>query len=264
MKIKQKLLTVNKRLFGFFITIKQLFPFFKQDADIEVFRVCATMFCSKFLNMIVMFIPLKLLFVLSGSKNIDFLEQIEMKVGRSTYITTMMMIVIVLYLINTWVQIYKGKLINRQQKRIVKKPYQFNGKPLSTRIVIRTYAAYCQIIADVILTVLITALMFIINVHYALYFTAVTSVYFIIIEYWAFSNHETRLLNKLNIDKKQFIHALSSIFYLVLFIGIVFVVLSTEIHILLAILILLLDRLVNGALKTFFSSQLIIRQHYLS
>ncbi|WP_041394457.1 hypothetical protein [Photobacterium profundum] len=263
MKIKQKLLTVNKRLFGFFTIIKQLFPFFRQEVDIQVLRVCLMMFGGKFLNMVVMFIPLKLLFVLSGSKNIHFLEQIELKLGRTTYIGLMIALVTVLYLFNTALQIYKGKLLNKQKQRITHKNYEFNGKSLPYKTILRTYAAYCQIIADAFLAILITGLMFLLNVQYALYFAAVTGVYFIFIEYWAFSNYETRLLNKLSIDKKQFINAFSSIFYLVMFIGIIFVVLSTNIHILVAILMLLLVRLANGALKTFFSSQLTIRHHYL-
>ena len=209
-------------------------------------------------------IPLKLLFVLSGSKNISFLEQVEVELGRNTYIGIMIAIVIVLYLFNTALQVYKGKLVNKQKQSIANKAYELNGKTISYKVVHRTYATYCQIIADVFLVALIIALLFVINVQYAIYFSVVTSIYFIIVEYWAFSEHETRLLKKLNIDKKQFIHAFSSLFYLVMFVGIAFVVLISHIHVLVAILMLLLARLANGSLKAFFSSQLSIRYHYLA
>ncbi|MGR5142813.1 hypothetical protein ACQKPX_14145 [Photobacterium sp. DNB23_23_1] len=214
--------------------------------------------------MVVMFIPLKLLFVLSGTKNIAALENIESTIGRNTYVILMIALVVFLYLFNTALQVYKGKIINNELKNIEVKAFNVKGKSIPYKVINRTFPTYCQVLSDIMLVVFITALFFIVNLSYALYFSCVTGLYFIIVEYWAFSDHETRLLRKLHINNKQFIHAFSGLFYLVMFIGIAIVVLVSQLNVLIAIMMLLLARLANGSLKSFFIGQLSLRFNYLS
>jgi len=253
----------NQRAADFFISLPQLYVMFKKQTKVEVKKISILVFVSKFISMIVLFMPLKILFVLSGSKNIQFLQNIENNIGRDVYIGAMIAIISVLFLLNVVLQIYKVKLVNRQVAMIDKKEYEFRGMGKSYKVIVKTYASFCQVLADMLLLLLVGSILFMLNVQYGIFYLAAVFVYGVVIEQWAFPTHQTRLMKKLNIDSKQFIQVTSTLFYLILFMGIIAVVLSADIAIIIAILMLILVRLGNGALTSFFSCQIKLRQHYL-
>jgi hypothetical protein len=251
------------RTIAFFNVLPALYRCFKVDAKIEVVKIVTLVFLSKFINMVVMFLPLKVLFLLSGSKNISFLYDIETKIGRNAYIGSMIAILSILYILNIILQIYKAKLVNRQPTRISKQNYTFGNIVKPYKVVCSTYAPFCQILADMLLVCFVATILFLINFYYALFFVLVVIMHSIVIEQWAFSNHQTNFMLKLKIDSKQFIYITSILLYLIFFIGIVAVVLNTNMGLIAAVLMLVLARLGNSALKSFFSCQIKLRQHFL-
>jgi len=253
----------NQRTADFFRALPQLYMMFKKQTKVEVIKISVLVFLSKFINMIVMFMPLKILFVLSGSKNIPFFQDIENNIGRDVYIGGMIAIITVLYFINVVLQVYKEKLVKRQTVMIEKKKYEFRGMETSHKVISETYASFCQVLGDMLLILLVATVLFLLNVHYAIFYLSVILVYAAIIEQWAFPLHQTNLMKKLNIDSKLFIQVTGILLYLILFLGIIAVVLNTDMVVIVAILMLILVRLGNGALKSFFSCQIKLRQHYL-
>lgn len=253
----------NQRAADFFKSVPQLYIMFKKQTRIELLKISFLAFSGKFINMIVMFMPLKVLFVLSGSKNIQFLQDIENSIGRDVYIAGMISIISILYFLNIVLQIYEVKLINRQESGIDKKEYKFRGQAKSFKVISKTYAPFCQVLASLFLILIISIILFVLNVQFAIFYLSVIFVYGVIMEQWAFQTHKTKLMKKLNIDSKQFIKITGILLYLILFMGIIVVVLNTDMVVIVAILMLILVRLGNGALKSFFSCQIKLRHHYL-
>jgi len=250
---------------------------FKKQTKVEVVRISVFVFLSKFINMIVLFLPLKILFVLSGindmqpvedieiegSQNILSLQGIENTIGRDVYIGSMIGIIAALFVLNVVLQIYKVKLLNRQATLIEKKKYEFRGLEKSHQVILKTYAPFCQLLGDILLILTILIILFLLNIHYALFYLGVIFIYGVIVEQWAFPAHQTKLMKKLGIGSKEFINVTDILIFLILFMGIVAVVLNTDMVVIIAILMLILVRLGNGALKSFFSCQIKLRQNYL-
>jgi hypothetical protein len=236
---------------------------FKKQTKIDIIKISILIFLTKFINMIVMFLPLKILFVLSGSKNISFLYDIENYLGRDFYIGIILAIVIVLYLLNVVLQIYQTRLVKSQKIIIDKKKYEIRGMEKSHEVISKTYLSFCQVLAGIMLVMLVFTALLLLNIHYAIFYLSVVTVYFVILEQWAFPIHQTKLMKKLNIDSKIFIHVTGVLLYLILFLGLMVVVLNEDVTILIAVLIIILVRLGNGALSSFFSSQVSLRKHYL-
>jgi len=247
----------------FFRLLPQLYMMFKKQAKLEIIKISILVFLTKFINMIVMFLPLKVLFLLSGSKNISFFYDIEKRIGRDFYIGTIIAIVIVLYLLNVVLQIYKTRIVKRQKIMIEKNKYEFRGMVKSHKVISKTYVSFCQVLGDIMLVLFVFIALLLLNVHYAIFYSSMVLVYFVILEQWAFPIHQTKLMEKLNIDAKIFIHVTGVLLYLMLFLGLIVVVLTEDMTILIAVLIIILVRLGHGALNSFFSSQINLRKHYL-
>ncbi|MFM2629153.1 hypothetical protein AAFX20_17130 [Vibrio chagasii] len=252
----------NKRTVDFFRAIPHLFKMFREQADIPVVKIALLVFCNKFINMIVMFMPLKMLFVLSGAKNISILHEMETSLGREVYIGGMLVIISILYFFSVVVSIYQIKLVNSQKAKLNKKNYYFKSevKPKST--IAQTYPLFCQIVADFILIGVVLAVLLYVNFYYALYYLFVVIAYGVIVEQWAFSTHQSKFMSKLGIDSKQFIKISGVFVFFLSFIGILAVVLNMNIAVIIAVLMLILVRLANSALKSFFNCQIKLRIHF--
>ncbi|MDP2490255.1 hypothetical protein Q8W38_12980 [Vibrio splendidus] len=253
----------NKRTIDFFRAIPSLFKMFREQTDIPVVKIALLVFCSKFINMIVMFIPLKMLFVLSGSKNIAVLHEMETSLGRDVYIGGMLVIIAILYFFSVVVSVYQIKLVNSQRSKIESKDYYFRSELKSKTVITQTYPLFCQILADFLLIGAVIIVLFIVNIYYALYYFAVVMIYTIIVEQWAFSTHQSKLMNRLGIDSKQFIKISGVFIFFLSFVGILAIVLNMNIAVIIAVLMLILVRLANSALKSFFNCQIKLRTHFI-
>lgn len=213
--------------------------------------------------MAVMFMPLKLLFVLTGSKNIELLTKLEESIGRNNYIALIMFVLLVLYMFNAFLQVYRAKLVNSQRHSIQEKSYYHSDSVLSSDIIKKTYPAFCQVIADMAIIFIVCVVLFIADSLLALFYVIVMCLFSLIYEQWVFSKHETKLMKKLDVDKKIFIQSMSMIMFLVLFLGLILVVLNTGMSALKAILILLLMRLANSSFKSYLSCHIKLRECFL-
>lgn len=253
----------NKRTVDFFRAIPGLFRMFREQTDIPFIKISLLVFSSKFINMIVMFMPLKMLFVLSGSKNISFLHEMEQNLGRDVYIGGMLGIISILYFFNIILSVYQIKLVNKQKNNIEIKSYFFNDEIKPHSVILKIYGPFCQILADFLLIGTVITVLFFVNTYFALYYLFVVFIYTIIVEQWAFSTHESKLMGKLGIDSKQFIRIAGVLIFFLSFVGILAVVLNLDISVIFAVLMLILIRLSNGALKSLFYCQIKIRTHFI-
>jgi hypothetical protein len=158
--------------------------------------------------------------------------------------------------------LYKAKLISSQKTKIERKGYFFNKEPKSYKVIEKTYLPFCLAITDCLLVLLVLLLTMFLNWHYGIYLLFMVFGFTVAMEQWAFSVYQTNLMKKLKIDSKQLIDIAAILLYLVMFLGLIVVVLNTNIALILAILIFLLVRLANGALKSFFIAQIKLRKFY--
>ena len=253
----------NQRTVDFFRSLPELYAMFKQQTKLSVIRIATLIFLTKFINMVVMFMPFKILLLLTGFGNISFLQNIENSIGREVYIGIMIVIIASLFFLNLVFHIHQARLVKMQKLAIEKKKYEFRGMQKSYKVISSTFEPFCRVIGDIFLVLLVATILLLVNVVYALFYISMVLIYIVISEQWVFANHQTRLLKKLKIDSKLFIRITGILFFLIFFLGIIALVLKTDMLILLTILMLLLVRLGNGALQSFFSSQIKLRQHYL-
>jgi hypothetical protein len=210
-----------------------------------------------------MFIPLKILFLLSGSKNITFLQNIEDYFGRQYYIGGMVMIIIILFILNVITQIKKSKLVRLQSDNIEKKIYLFRGVNKSHKVITKTYGSFCQLLGDIFLFFSVGFALFFIDVYFAIFYIGVFVIYLFVMERWAFPSKSGAGEVRAAVDSKLFIRVSGSLGFLCLFLGLVILVLNTDIILIVAVLILILVKLGNGALMSFFKCQIKIRDNYL-
>ncbi|HEQ3516663.1 TPA: hypothetical protein VGT23_003370 [Vibrio cholerae] len=240
-----------------------LINFFQVQTKVEYIKIAVNIFLGKFINMAVMFMPLKLLFVLTGTKNIEILAKIESAIGRGYYIGFILVTLFILYVSNIILQIYRVKLVRLQSGNIEDKDYVFYDKLVSSNLVKATYPSYCQVLGDFTIILVVLLCLFSLHAYFSIYFLSVILFFSLVYEQWVFSSHETNLMKKLGIDKKSFIQVMSMMMFLVLFIGLILVVLTTEVGVIKAILLLLLVRLANSSFKSYLSCHMKLRECYL-
>lgn len=236
--------------------------FFHHQTHIEYLKVSVNAFLGKFINMITMFMPLKLLFVISGAKNIEVLASIEQKIGRSYYIASIFILLISLYIVNAFLEIYRYKLVAKQLKRIENKDYCFKTRAISSKVVRSSCGPFCQMLADMAQMLFAFSIIIYVNQLLAAYYCFTMFVFSLIYEQWVFSSHQTKLLTKLSIEKQHFMSAVSKINFLVLFLGVIVFVLNSSVNVIVAILVLILMRFSNGAFKSYLNCHLKLRESF--
>jgi len=261
-KLHNRLVENIKSMKNGVVLLSRLIVFFHRETKIEYFKISLNMFFGKFINMLVMFMPLKLMFVLTGDKNIEAFATLEAYIGRSNYIGMVLFFLTFFYFANVMLNVYKAKLINRQEARVDLENYSFSSREIKASTVKRTVVPFCQMLSDTLLVSFVNVLLLFMNPILGLCFTLVLVLFYLIHEQWVFSSHETNLLRKLAIDKSNLVQILSMVMFLVAFFVLVFVVISYGINAILAILMLLLIRLANSAYKSHMSAQIKLRRFY--
>ena len=118
----------NQRTVDFFRSLPELYAMFKQQTKLSVIRIATLIFLTKFINMVVMFMPFKILLLLTGFGNISFLQNIENSIGREVYIGIMIVIIASLFFLNLVFHIHQARLVKMQKLAIEKKKYEFRDK----------------------------------------------------------------------------------------------------------------------------------------
>ena len=238
----------------------RLISFFENSTEIEYKRIVFSVVVGKFINMIVMFLPIKILFVLSGAKNIGLLEKLQNRLGSELYLTMIVSVLVSLYFGNTFLQIHRSKLINRQKQAIDAGPYVFRNLELSENDLASIYPAFCQVIADFLIVTMVFFVLVLASFEYALFYASIFFAFSLAYEQWVFTSSETTLLKRFDIDEKSAIQLISMMMFLALFFGILALVLNTDIDIITAILLFLIVRLSNNSFKSYIASSTKLRR----
>ena len=236
------------------ITI-EFYSLLRKVVKLDILKLSIVHFLSKFINMAVMFLPIKVFLLLSTSSPIESLPFFDSSLERNNFILLLLSLTAVLYLINIILQIYSARVLNKQRAQINLPEYVYGPHTFTKKMILTLYKPCYLTVAAFIMIFISTAVFFFLSLEFALAYIFVFIFYLLFVEYFIFTDNRFKLLTRLNIDQNQSLTILSSLLYLVLFFSIfyIFTVFSLPAHN--GILMLLLARLANTSVKDFILNQ---------
>ena len=224
--------------------------FMRSNIGVDLYKLSTLKFLGRFINMVVMFLPLKAFLILSGVSQIGYLHYVEDILGKKLYIISIVLITIGLYIINVFLQVYSGRLLNKQSTKFDKSFYDFEKFQLNKKFFISSHILLINFLSDCLLVFICALIFFFLSIPYACIFLFLLLVYIIVIKYMVFIDNKFSFLQKINLDESQILAISNGVFYLAIFIALFFVFIYIGLHVYSAILILLLSRLSNGSIKS--------------
>ena len=225
---------------------------------LDIMQLALLQLTSKFINMLVMFLPLKVFLLISTPIHMGALLNIEEGIGRNGYIILLLLLTTFLYLINILLHLQYGRLLNKQEEKLLQDKYTYNGKKFFIDDILELYRPCYLAISGFLMIAMSLFVFFFLSIQFAFVFLFTFYFYLVFVEYFVFTNNKFKLLSRLNLNSNQLLTILSSLLYLVLFFSIFIIFNYEQIHVSSAILILLLSRVANTSIKSF-----IINQHKL-
>ncbi|PML04861.1 hypothetical protein BCT86_14465 [Vibrio breoganii] len=205
-------------------------------------------FISKYINLAVMFLPIKVFLLLSSDFSVP--ELINGFISKREYIVIILCFTALLYLINVIIQWYFSRLHNKKIVKIEDSvPNSEDTKKISLKLMKYNFRVTYNVIADFI-TLSFSCCLFLFLSHlYATIFIITIFLFSILVEYLVFTENKYSFLDKLKVDSYQLIKISSALLYLVLFFSIFAIHLIEPFAIHTAVLLLFGSRLVNASIK---------------
>lgn len=231
--------------------IIELYSIFRDQFAIRLLLLVLLRFSGKFFNMLVMFLPLKIFLVLSGTTQVGFLKDVEVKLGTNGYVVLVLSLTAFLYITNTLIQVYYSRLLNEEKLKFVK-----NDKAPDADV--KRYKSffyyYVDFLSGLVLVFISLVLFSFLSIHYFLLFSMFFLAYYFFVQYFLFTDNKYKFLDRVKISVKQAVDVSSGIFFLFVFFLVFSVYIEFGLSVVSALLLLLLSRLANSAIKTIFSS----------
>lgn len=242
----------------FFISLKKVY-FCLRGAKPKVpfFSIVLLEIIGKIINMASMFIPIKMLFVLSGMKTFHFADVVQKNLGRDLYVIIMIMSVVTIYALNVFSQIYKSRVLNDSLKLIDSKSFESLGVE-SSRLAKNIYVSFIYTCSDLFTLLVALIIISLISFEISLLYSIFLVVYlFFLPRFLSFDNEREGKFLKLK--PKQKFRIFNGVFFLPLFIALVYLTLNGIVEITPAIFILLILRMSSSCFGSYYSNQIPIR-----
>lgn len=236
----------EKVLFSF-----EILQLYRIEVNASILEVSMFRFMSKFVNVLIMYLPIKVLLAISDTSSIKVFFSYELDV--KTYSAILFAVTIGLYLFHTIVQIYIAKkfAIQKNNNIINGDVYESKGKKYTSRFLKASFDIYLNNVACYMNIVVMIILFYFLSLEFTLVFILSIFLFSCFTEIFIF-NPEYSIIKNSAMSKKQALTILSSFFYLFIFFGLFFVYIKYEIPIHSAILILLFSRVSNSSVRELF------------
>ncbi|PMK79553.1 hypothetical protein BCT94_18800 [Vibrio breoganii] len=205
-------------------------------------------FVSKYINLAVMFLPIKVFLLLSNDFSVP--QLLDDFINAREYIIIILSFTALLYLINVVIQWYFSRLHNKKILKIEDSVPKLNfPKDLPLKLMKQNFTLTYNVVAD-FLTLSFSFCLFLYLSHlYAVVFITTLFMFSIVVEYLVFTENKYSFLDRLKLDSYQLIRISSALVYLVLFFSIFAIHLIEPFAIHTAVLLLFGSRLVNASIK---------------
>ena len=234
---------------------KELYSLLSFSVGYPILTLAILKFLGRFVNMFVMFIPLKIFLLFSGVAQLGFLSDLESSLGRQLYISLLLLFTAFLYFLNVIIQLYTSRLTNNELNRVLEVKYLSRRKKIFQESLIRKVFIPLVNVISSYLMVIVSAIIFLfLSKIYFINFIILFLIYWLFVNYFVFTNNKFNFLKKINLTRPQVLTIISGLFYLVLFFLLFALFIEGGLQITPAILILLLSRLCNSSIKTMFLS----------
>lgn len=230
--------------------------FLRSEIGVDVIKISILKFLMRFINMVVMFLPIKVFLVLSSGKSIAILSFTEPYLGKYHSEIVLLLLTVLLYVFNVAINIYSSRLVNKQKSKPILKSYTLHelSVDMPKKSIIACLKHVYNWLSGAMLIIVSIILFFIGSWHFALLFSCLLLLYVAFVEYFFFTNNKYKFLDKIKLTPDQVLHVSTAVFYLMTFFLIFYSYLQFGMQVHFAILMLFLVRLTNGCLKTYFMS----------
>lgn len=229
----------------------ELFVLFRHEFSVRLVLLATLRFLGKFFNMLVMFLPLKIFLVLSGTSEVGLLKEVEVKLGTGKYVILVLFITASLYVFNMLLQLYYARVVNVEKLKI-KKSHQYLDRDI--KVLRRIFSPCVEMFGSLMMLSISLIIFFLLSYQYLGLFSLGCLIYYAFVQYFLFTNNKFRFLDRANIDIRQAIEITSGVFFLFVFFLVFFVYIKYNISVVSALLLLLLSRLNNNAIKVILFS----------
>ncbi|AMG29809.1 hypothetical protein AL542_04980 [Grimontia hollisae] len=249
MKFFSAIKIIFRRLIQDFYIIREIHALDYVLAGVQVYKLSFFYFLGGFLNMLVMFLPIKVFLLMSGVSQISKFTDLRGEYGSELFVTGLVFLISSVYLVNILVQLYTSRLEKTSQKKLVDETYRTKYGEYGNGFVCYSFRVFSGIIGDIIMFSISTLLFFFVSPTFCFIFLLSQISYLFIVKYFVYTNNKFRFLDRMHLEKGQANNIISSSFFIFLFGGIVFSFHATELSVGWAILLLLLSRIANNSTK---------------
>ncbi|MEZ9576829.1 MULTISPECIES: hypothetical protein [unclassified Vibrio] len=256
-----KLLT--KVLLSYFDIIK-LAIFARGKLGIPILKWSSYSVIVRIFNTVTMFLPLKLLLVLSGAASVGFLDEIKDTIGVKFYVFSVVCALFFLYIFNVLFNRYVEKGLARDISSI----HNLKGKffPLGKRAGHKALTVFSDIsvkvLSDFLFIIILSLPMLMISIHYFIFYFSMFMLFLLLVEYLVFTNNRYNFLDKMSLTNATIIGFISVLIYYFCFIFIIVLQMSGKVTFFEAIVLLILSKVTNSSFKSVVGKTYILRSKF--
>jgi len=264
MKFINSFVKVFYRSIGTYFDIARLCIYSRNELSVPILKFSIASFFATVINTVTMFLPLKLLFVLSGSKSIAELDIFKDKVGINVYVAIIISLLFILYICNflftRWFE--KGQIKAIFEIGELKGKFYPLGIRAGHKALKATSDTSIKICADILFLLFVSVVMFVISIEYLIFYWFLFIVFNFLIEYFVFTDNKYKFLDKVSLSKPSIIGFFAILMYYFYFIFIVVLQLIGEIGFFEAIVLLILSKVSNSAFKSLINKTYFLRSKF--
>ncbi|MEZ9909370.1 hypothetical protein AB4371_13025 [Vibrio sp. 10N.261.51.A3] len=201
--------------------------------------------------MLVMFLPLKIFLLISGTSQVGMFKEIEEQLGTNAYIALILFVTSLLYILNLVIQIYYSRAFNLEKLKL-QGTKDFDG--MSIKFIRKLYTPYIDVLSSLVMLCISFLVFMSLSYEYAFLFFLGFVIYYFIVQYFLFTDSKYKLKEKMKVTIPQALNIFSGVFFLFTFFLVFFVFMKFDLPVMSALLLLLLSRLTNNSIKAMFSS----------
>ncbi|WBA07877.1 hypothetical protein [Salinivibrio kushneri] len=241
---------LSSRLLKDFDLINEMHQLVYKSADMQSIKLGAMNFMSSFSSMLVMFLPIKVFLLLSGASHLKILTKFQEDYGNAAYFSFLISFTLLVYLFNIFLQLYISRTEKLNKNSLDSDWYRTKYGKYGKEFVKYAFKTYSGLIGDIMLVCMSIVLFVFISPIFSLFFILSQITYLIIAKYFIFTDNKYDFLGRLHLDVNQANTLLSGTFFLVIFSSLLVSYNISSMSAGGAILVLLLSRIANNAMKS--------------
>lgn len=210
--------------------------------------------------MLTLFIPIKIIFVVSGMKSFSFLEEFKVNHGDQFVVISLVLFVGALYFFNIGLHVWKSKLINSDLRKI-----ELNFKLLESEIKVSEkevkglYINNLHVCSDFLTLMMAFILSFFMSFWMFVFYTIFLIIYLTVIPS-VINFEEDKKVNLWGLTLKQKFKTFNGMFFFPLFVILLALIHLGEVSVFEGVLLIIVLRMSSSSFGAFYTNQIQVRK----